>query len=94
MPTREADSTRLGVRVTPRASQTGVCIDTDGTVQVRVTTAPVDGAANVAVMRALAEALNIPKSWIGIHRGQTSRYKQIVVGLSEAELLARLDRCG
>jgi uncharacterized protein YggU (UPF0235/DUF167 family) len=94
MPAREMHSTRLGVRVTPRANHPCVCIDAAGTVQVRVTAAPVDGAANDAVIRVVAEALSLPKSRIRIDRGRTSRYKQIVVELSEAEVLRRLETCG
>jgi uncharacterized protein len=53
----------------------------------------VDSAANEALLRLLAEALDCPRGAIQLVRGHTSRHKQLVVhGLSAEEVLARLVR--
>ena len=44
---------------------------------VQLTAAPVDGAANDAVIRALADYFDVPKSQIKIIRGTTSRDKVV-----------------
>ena len=66
---------RINLRVIPRARQNKIEIDANGTYRVHITAAPVDGAANVAVVRALAEYFHVPKSQIKIIRGETSRNK-------------------
>ena len=70
---------RINLRVIPRARQNKITTDTDGTLRVHITAAPVDGAANVAVVRALAEHFDVPKSQIKIIRGETSRDKVVEI---------------
>ena len=58
---------------------------------VRVNAPPVDGAANDAVIAALAEALDVPKRDIRIAAGATSRNKSLeIAGLSREEIARRL----
>jgi len=60
-------------------------------VVVRVNAPPVDGAANDAVIAALAEALDVPKRDIRIAAGATSRNKSLeIAGLSREEIARRL----
>lgn len=66
---------KINLRVIPRAKQNKVTKDVDGTLRVHITAAPVDGAANAAVVRILAEYFDVPKSQIKIIRGETSRNK-------------------
>lgn len=85
-------TTRITVRVQPRASanEVGELTD-DGTLRVRVTAAPADGAANDVVTRTLAKALGVGRSRVVIIRGATSRVKVIEIdGLDEAEIRSRL----
>ncbi len=67
------------IKVIPRARVNSVTRDDDGNFRVHTTTAPTDGKANDAVVRALADFLDIPKSRIHIIRGQTSHNKVIEV---------------
>jgi len=62
--------------VTPGASRDEVKID-DGTVQLRVTAPPADGAANEAVLRLLAAALDRPRRDLTLLRGATARIKLV-----------------
>lgn len=66
---------RLAVRVTPRGGRDHVERDEDGTIRVRVTAAPEDGKANVAVQKLLARALGVAKTRLTLIGGATSRDK-------------------
>lgn len=68
---------KVKLRVIPRARQNKITTDADGTIRVHITAAPVDGAANDAVIRALADFFGVPKSQIKIIRGATSRDKVV-----------------
>lgn len=75
------DLRKINLRVIPRAKQNKISVDDDGTYRVHITAAPVDGAANDAVIKALAKYFNVAKSQIKIVRGATARDK--VVEISE-----------
>ena len=80
----------LSIRVTPRASRDALTV-VDGQLRARLRAAPVDGAANAALIALLAERLSLPRRAITILRGETAREKQIAIdGQSGASLLARL----
>ena len=64
------------MRVTPGASRDEVRVD-DGTVHLRVTAPPADGAANEAVLRLLAAALGRPRRDLTLLRGATARIKLV-----------------
>lgn len=74
---------RIELRVTPGARHDEVRI-TDGIVQLRVTAPPADGAANEAVLRLLAAALNRPRRDLTLLRGATARIKLVAVSPCEA----------
>ncbi len=67
----------FNVRVIPRARVNSITADADGTLRVHTTTAPTDGKANDAVIRALAEFWGVPRSCVRIIRGQTSHNKVV-----------------
>ena len=80
------------VRVTPRASRDEVGpLEADGTLRVRVTAAPVEGAANSAVTKLLADALGLAPRDIVLVSGATARIKRFDVPLGAATIRARLD---
>ncbi|WP_321164293.1 DUF167 domain-containing protein [Sphingopyxis sp. H115] len=66
------------MRVTPGASRDDVKI-ANGRVQLRVTAPPADGAANDAVIRLLAAALDRPPRDLTLLRGATARIKLIAI---------------
>ena len=70
---------RMGVRVTPRASRSQVRLLPNGVLGVWVTAPPSDGAANHAVVKLLAEHLQVPQRAITIVRGATSRTKLVEI---------------
>jgi len=77
----------LAIRVQPRAKRTEVAGERAGAVVIRVSAPPVDGKANEAVCRLVAERAGVPRSAVRIVRGEGARDKRIRVdGLSEAQL--------
>lgn len=70
---------KITLRVIPRARQNKIELDESGVYRVHITAAPVDGAANVAVIKMLAEYFGVPKSQITIIRGETSRDKIVEI---------------
>ena len=82
---------RIAVRVQPKARRTGVTVSEAGHVTVRVSAPPERGKANDAVIEAIAHALGMPPSAVGIVRGHTTRDKVFVVdGLTQEEAMRRL----
>ncbi len=92
-PWRETgDGVELTVRLTPRGGRSAI----DGVgeaggravLRVRVAAPPVDGAANEALIRTLADALDLPRSAIRIVAGTRGRIKTL--HLEGDDLPARL----
>jgi uncharacterized protein YggU (UPF0235/DUF167 family) len=86
---------RLSVRVKPGASRTRVGgRHGDAALVVTVTEKAVGGAATEAVLRAVAEALGIPRRSVTLLVGATSRDKVLGVepGERRAELLERVSQ--
>ncbi len=83
----------IRVRVTPRASREGVGGEREGALVLRVSAPPVEGAANAAVARLLADTLGVPASAVDVVRGASGRDKLLRVrGLSSAAVRERLSR--
>jgi uncharacterized protein (TIGR00251 family) len=62
-----------------------------GQYKVKLTSAPVDGAANKQLVSVLARALSLSPANIEIVSGHTSRTKRLkIVGLSPDELASKL----
>ena len=80
-------SVRIDVRVIPRSPRTHVGGARAGRLLVRVTAAPVDQAANEAVIRALADALDVSRGAIRIAAGAGSRNKSIEITGADARAL-------
>jgi uncharacterized protein len=84
-------TTRLTVRVIPRAGKTGVeDITEDGALRVRLTAPPVEGAANAALVAYLADLFDLPKRGVRIVRGTQSREKTVAISAPPARVRERL----
>ena len=78
---------RFAVRLTPRTAADQVDGVVDGVLRVRVGAPAVGGSANVALIRLLADELDIPRRDIRIVAGATSRQKLLVIDGAPAEAL-------
>lgn len=80
----------LAVRVTPRASRNEIVeVLNDGTIKVHLTAPPVEGKANEALIRFLADILDIPKSRLEVVAGAGGRDKIISVIDMDADTLQK-----
>lgn len=68
---------RVTVRVTPRAKKDEIIAGDP--LRVRVTAAPVDGAANAAVCKLLAKHYGLRKSAVRVVSGETARTKIVEI---------------
>ncbi len=81
------DALTIDVLVVPRASRTAVGPMVGDRLRVAVTAPPVDGAANDAVIEALAEAFGVRRAAVAIVRGERGRRKTIqITGVSASAL--------
>ncbi len=94
-------ATVLTVRVTPRAGRTVISgwyespqstpEQTSPVIQVKLAAAPVNGAANDALVALLAKSLDLPIRAIRIVSGERSRTKRVEIdGLSLDDVTRRL----
>jgi uncharacterized protein YggU (UPF0235/DUF167 family) len=62
----------------------------DGALKVRVAAPPVEGAANQAMLRTIAEELGVARRSVRLVAGAAGRQKLVVVeGMTEEELTER-----
>jgi uncharacterized protein (TIGR00251 family) len=86
-----ADGCTVSVRVHPGARRSAVSGIHGGAVKISLTTPPVDGRANEALIAFVAELLGIPKGRVSLVAGMTGRTKVLrVTGKSAAEVRAAL----
>lgn len=85
---------RFAVRVQPRSSKPGVGGVHGDALKVRVGAAPVDGAANEAVIEVIAEAFGVSGRAVRIVSGLSSRSKVVEVTGAEAHALDAFDAPG
>ena len=78
---------RFAVRLTPRAAVDRVEGVIDGVLRARVGAPAVEGAANNALIRLIAEELGVSRSDVRIVAGATSRQKLVVVDGGDPEAI-------
>ena len=75
----------LDIKVVPRAGRSGLAGEREGRLLVRLAAAPVDGAANDALIELLSDLFHIPKRAIRLLSGDKSRMKRVALdGVSAA----------
>jgi uncharacterized protein (TIGR00251 family) len=84
----------VDVQVVPRASRVAVGPAVGDRLRVAVTAPPVDGAANAAVIDALARAFGVRRTAVRIVRGETGRRKTVAIDGGSAATLQALLRGG
>lgn len=89
------DGLLLTVRLTPKGGRDrleGVVLDAEGrpAIKARVSAPPVDGAANIGLIKLLAKVLGVSKSSIQFVSGETARIKRLRVVGNSVELERKL----
>jgi uncharacterized protein len=84
---------RLRLKVVPKASRAEISGWVGEALKVRVTAPPERGKANVEVIAVIARALDVGREQVSLITGETDARKLVdVAGVTEAELLARIER--
>jgi len=71
------DALILSVYVQPRASKNQICGIQGEELKIRLTSPPVDGAANKLCREFIADLFDVSKSSVEIISGETSRHKRL-----------------
>lgn len=92
------DRLRLNVRLTPKSHADaidGVESLADGSIvlKIRVRAVPEDSRANAALLRLVAESLDLPNSRVSLVAGAKARIKIIDIAGEPDALVARLTAC-
>jgi len=75
----------LTLHIQPGAKKTEVAGLHGEALKIRLAAPPVDGKANEALIKFVAEALRLPKSAVSLKSGQSSRHKVLeLVGTTPA----------
>ncbi len=80
----------LTLHIQPGAKKTEFAGLHGDALKIRLAAPPVDGKANEALIKFVAETLKLPKSAVNLKSGQTSRRKVLEVSGSSREVLADL----
>jgi len=79
--------------LTPRAGVTRVCGVLGDRLKVSVAAPPVEGRANEALIRFLADLLEVPRSSLSVTAGASSRRKRLFLAAAEISAVeSRLPR--
>jgi uncharacterized protein (TIGR00251 family) len=70
---------RLSIQVAPNARKNEVVGPLDDSLKLRLQAQPVEGQANAALVRYLAELLQVPRSAVTVTHGLTAKRKLIEV---------------
>lgn len=90
-----AGGVRLRIRVQPRASRSEVAGPHGDELRIRLAAPPVDGAANEALVRFIADLLEVPRAAVTIVGGLASRSKTVrVAGVSVGQARSALGPAG
>ena len=80
----------LTLHVQPGAKRTEFAGLHGDALKIRLAAPPVDGKANEALIKFVAETLKLPKSAVTLKSGQTSRRKVLEISGSSQAAIARL----
>jgi uncharacterized protein (TIGR00251 family) len=69
----------FSVKVVPRSSKTQVAGIYNGMLKIKLSAVPEKGKANEALIDFLSDKLNVPKAYVTIISGLTSKIKQVSV---------------
>ncbi|MBK7647121.1 MAG: YggU family protein [Betaproteobacteria bacterium] len=78
----------LTLHIQPGAKKTEFAGLHGDALKIRLAAPPVDGKANEALIKFVAEALGLPKSAVNLKSGQTSRRKVLEVSGTTSETVA------
>ena len=70
---------RVRILLQPKASKDAIVGLHDDELKISITAPPIDGAANVYLLKYLSKLFKVPKSSILLEKGELNRHKQIFI---------------
>ncbi|BCR05928.1 UPF0235 protein [Desulfuromonas versatilis] len=84
------EGVRICLYVQPRASRNQVVGELEGELKVRLTSPPVEGAANRLCCEFFAKLLGVAKGDVRLEAGERSRHKRLLIVGKSLEEVARI----
>ena len=81
------DGVVISLHVQPRASKNEIVGEVEGALKIRLTSPPVEGAANKLCCEFIAKLCGIPKRDVSIVSGEKSRHKRVMISGMQPELV-------
>lgn len=81
-----AEGLRLAVQVAANAKKTEVIGIADDVLKIKLHAQPIEGKANEALVRFIAEQLHVPRTAVSVTHGLTSKRKLLLVTSSTLSL--------
>jgi uncharacterized protein (TIGR00251 family) len=78
-PARSNSGVFITIRVVPRSSRVSITQESQTQYKIRLTSAPVEGAANRQLIKILSEKLSLPARSIQITHGETGRLNHVYI---------------
>lgn len=79
----------VNLKISPNAKRNEI-IKTDTELKIKITAQPIDGKANKALIEFLSKNFKIPKTYIKILKGETSKEKTVLFMTSDTEKINNL----
>ena len=74
---------QINIKVKPNSKEQKIIEEVDGSLTIRLKSPPVDGKANKELIKVLSKKYNVPKSYIRIKSGVSSRQKLIEINMDD-----------
>ena len=76
---REGDTVVVSVYVQPGAKRTEIAGIHGEELKIRLASLPIDGRANDALLKYVAQLFDVPTRQVALKRGARSRHKKVVI---------------
>lgn len=83
------DGVIASIKISPNAKKNEI-IKSETETKIKITAQPIDGKANKAVVEFLSKTFKIPKTYIEIIKGETSKEKTILFKTSAPDKVTKL----
>ena len=82
----------LKLYVQPGSKKNAILGLFEGALKIKLATQPIEGQANLALIKYLSQELQVPKSKILLKKGDKSRHKSVEIQVNDLNLINRLEQ--
>ena len=86
---QQGETLRIAVQVMPNAGRSEVAGEVEGALKIRLKALPIEGRANEALVKFIADKLGVSKSRVSVTHGLTSRLKRLEVQTEQTAAQAK-----